>query len=178
MTDANEGMEKPWSQEEMGTELVAEAIGQSPVRISPRDSLIAIYPVVPDEKRPVDLTVLKYGADLPDMGVIVAVGWLVNQEIVKHAEASPELADMMMRTQFYGVGDIVAVNRFSGMDLPGTNMILVDRQDLLTKMFNFPVRLRQQQERWDQVAQAVAADEAAASQGAVATPSKIVHAGR
>lgn len=133
----------------MSIELVEAAIGHSPVRLVPNDDFVMIHPVVPDEEKPVDLTVVKMGGvDLPDMGVIVAVGWKVNfgAPFDRWAEISeaegPVAGKAFVEQAFYEVGDVVCVNRFSGLDVPGTNMVLLARADILGKLENFPVRLK------------------------------------
>ena len=152
--------------EEMGRQLVEEALGDSPVRFAPMDDRVMIFPVMPDEERPVDIHVVQLGGqDLPEMGVVCSVGWKVNESVlsdletldseIRYAETDFDTTEKrirreaLMATEFLGQGEIVCVNKFSGMDVPGTNFILVSRQDVLGKLHNFPVRLRKEQDRWD-----------------------------
>ncbi len=167
----------PWEgQEAMGDRLVAQALGNSGVIFLPSDDRLMVFPVLADETRPVDLTVIQMGGqDLPEIGVVVEVGWLVNEAAVKEMaslqakaagkrSADTQLAlariNAIQRYQFYGAGDIVAINKFSGMDVPGTNFLLCSRRDVLGKLLNFPVVLRTDQQRWDEVERARAADDA------------------
>lgn len=149
----SENTEQEWEgQEAMGERLVAEARRHSPVQAVPLDDRVMIFPVVPDEEKPVDIHVVRLqGQDLPDMGVVVGVGWEVNRRALEEMQetASSELQEAIEKSAFLGVGDIVAVNKFSGMDVQGTNFVLLHRQDVLGKVFNLPVRLRVEQDRWD-----------------------------
>ena len=165
----------PWEgQEVMGERLVREALGDSGVVFLPSDDRLMVFPVIADETRPVDLTVIQMGGqDLPEIGVVVEVGWLVNEKAVAEMASLQAKAkgkkstdtrlallriDAIQRFQFYGAGDIVAINKFSGMDVPGTNFLLCSRRDVLGKLLNFPVVLRSEQGRWDQIQEAHAAD--------------------
>jgi len=159
----SEGVEQGWADTQaMGDALAAEALGDTPVVVAPMDDRVMIFPVVPDETRPVDLTIVQMGGqDLPDIGVVISVGWKVNAAVVEQlrkldGKKSLTALDSAMRqglldNEFVGKGDIVCVNKFSGMDVPGTNFIVLSRQDVLCKLHNFPVRLRKDQDRWDQV---------------------------
>ena len=197
MIDETEGVEQeetesvPWEgQQAMGNRLVAQALGNSGVIFLPSDDRLMIFPVLADETRPVDLTVIQMGGqDLPEIGVVVEVGWLVNEAAVKEMaslqakagrkkSADTQLAiariNAIQRFQFYGAGDIVAINKFSGMDVPGTNFLLCSRRDVLGKLLNFPVVLRSEQMRWDKIHERQAAD---VDEAEVATPKIIPQSG-
>ena len=162
-TTEDEAPEEVWEgQQAMGDRLVAEAQGHSPVVVAPLDDRVLLYPVVPDEERSVDIHVVRLGGqDLPDMAVICGVGWRVNREAVEELRSllkQPKLnrLDAAIKTAIEGadllsVGDIVVFNKFSGMDVQGSNFVVCSRLDVLGKLFNFPVRLRRAQERWDAV---------------------------
>lgn len=181
----------PWEgQQAMGNRLVRQALGNSGVIFLPSDDRLMIFPVIADEQRPVDIYLVQMGGqDLPEIGVVVEVGWLVNEKAVaemaslqakatrkKSVDTRLALAriEAIQRFQFYGAGDIVAINKFSGMDVPGTNFLLCSRRDVLGKLLNFPVVLKSEQVQWDRVQEAHAADVA---EGEVAAK-KIVTAAR
>lgn len=164
-------------QEAMGARLVEEAKRRSPVEAVPLDDRVMIFPVVPDEERPADLHVVNLsGADLPDMGVVIAVGWEVNRRVLEQAEsASEEMQQAMLASAFLGVGDVVMVNKFSGMDVAGTNFVLLHRQSVLGKLRNLPVRLRVEQDRWDQRELERQDREEEAARDALALPGAKIH---
>ena len=191
MTDETVVEKQEWEgQEAMGDRLVAQALGNSGVCFLPSDERLMIFPVIADETRPVDLTVIQMGGqDLPEIGVVIEVGWLVNEKAVaemaslqakaagkKSADTQLALAriNAIQRFQFYGAGDIVAINKFSGMDVPGTNFLLCSRRDVLGKLLNFPVVLRSEQMRWDKLQERQAAD---VDEAEVATPKIIQQSG-
>ncbi len=74
----------PWEgQQAMGNRLVRQALGNSGVLFLPSDDRLMIFPVIADEKRPVDIYLVQMGGqDLPEIGVVVEVGWLVNEKAV------------------------------------------------------------------------------------------------
>lgn len=169
------------NQQEMGERLVLEAVGESGVEFLPMDDRVMIYPVVPDERRPVDIYTVQLGsAELPELGVVVSVGWKVNAEVIERirqieGKKTPSELDFHMKqvleeVEFVGKGDIVAVNKFSGMDIPGTNFIVLSRQDVLGKLRGFPVRLRRDQDRWDQLEQRRAEHAGEVAADAIVTP--------
>ena len=174
----------------MGEQLVAEALGGSVVTVAPMDDRVMIFPVVADETRPVDLTIVQLGnQDLPDIGVVISVGWKVNAEVIDQlrkleGKKNPSALDAAMKqglidNEFVGQGDIVCVNKFSGMDVPGTNFIVLSRQDVLCKLHDFPVRLREEQDRWDQVEEKRLAHEGeVAAQSIQRAPSTIISASK
>lgn len=174
MDEESVSQKSEWEgQEAMGERLVREALASSPVEFLPLGDRVMIFPVVPDEERPVDIHVVQLkAADLPDMGVVCSVGWAVNEGVIMRLdqETRVEVAEMLQRAEFIALGDIVAVNKFSGMDVPGTVFQLLSRQDVLGKVFNFPVRLRKNQDRWDQVEEKRAEDAAARQLPRIATP--------
>lgn len=152
-------------QEAMGARLVAEAQGITPVVAAPIDDRVLLFPVVPDEDRPVDIHIVRHGGqDLPEMGVICGVGWKVNKEAVEELRILEDrqrrgklsaleraMKAAIEQSDVLGVGDIVAFNKFSGMDVQGSNYVVCSRLDVLTKTLRLPVRLRTPQERWDRV---------------------------
>lgn len=173
---------------EQGERLVAEAKGDSPVVFQPADERVMIFPVVPDETKPVDITVLQLGGqDLPEMGVICGVGFDVNAAglaMIYELECGGPVhggdisgtatgkmtIEAILAAKLYSVGDIVCINKFSGMDVPGTNFLLCSRRDILGKLLNFPVKLRTDQARWDALEEAKAAHEGEDRAAAIGTP--------
>lgn len=154
MSSEPDSQRETWEgQQAMGERLVSEAIGDTPVAFFPGHDRVVVYPVVPDEKRPVDLTIVQLGGqDLPDIGVIVAVSWDVNAQLLEEAaeldrkiaagELDASVKEWFFNSKAYRPGDIVVVNKFSGMDVPGTNFIMCSIKDVGGKLLNFPVRLR------------------------------------
>lgn len=160
----------------MGDRLVREATKQSPVTFIPLGGKCMVFPVEPDEERPVDIHIVKQGQELPDMGVVCAVSFDLNDEAVRRAQEAEDRgeADMAMailRAKAIQVGDIVAMNKFSGMDVPGTSFTVIDHRDLLGKVFGLPVRLRTGQQRWDDVQKRREDHEARERAEALAVPS-------
>lgn len=188
MSETEEKAREHETFEQMGDRLVMEATSGSPVQFDPSGPRMLIFPVVPDEERPVDIHVVKQSRELPDMGVICAVGWEVNEGALgawmhyRDRAADPDeseeardtasvMADAIQASGIYSVGDIVAFNRFSGMAVPGTTFVVLDRRDLLGRVRRLPVRLRRPQERWDQVQEQRRERD---TEPRVATPSSII----
>jgi len=155
--------ERAWEgQIAMGQRLVEEAVAGTPVRTIPLGDRVCLRQVVPDEERPVDITVVRLGRpELPDMAVVVSVGYQVNAEVLNEIRridgrknkgpADRALIQTLESAEFIGIGDVVTVNKFSGMDIPGTQFFVAARQDILSKVMGLPVRLVQPDERWDRV---------------------------
>lgn len=182
----------PRPQDEMADGLLAEIEESTSVLTFPMNSRIVIYPVVPDVDR--EIHVVTWGKELAEMGVVWYVSYGANAEQMellrdlerekalaekekshKHAKILGQQLEAIQETGLIQRGDIVAVNKFSGMDIPETNFIAIHREDVLSKLVGLPVRLKKETDRPDdgfkEDIRAQAAEEAGAGTGIVGAKS-------
>lgn len=153
-------------QQELEERLLGQIEEKTEVLTPPLNERVVIYPVVPDIDR--EIYVFTSGKELAEMGVVWQVSYSANREQMellrslereraqahsnkshKHAKTVGQQIEAIRRTGIIERGDIVAVNKFSGMDIPETNFIAIHRNDVLTKVIGLPVRLKRESDRPD-----------------------------
>lgn len=145
--------------------LMAEIRERTSVLAFPLNERIVIYPVVLDEDHS-GLWLARYGKELADMGLVFYVSYGANREQLEllrdlenrkgQARSSPERR--MLREQIQAiqdtslieVGDVVGVNQYAGLDVPGTHFIAIHREDVVVKIRGMPVRLWAESDRPDE----------------------------
>jgi hypothetical protein len=149
----------------MTQDLVAQARAATPFNVTPLGEKIVVFPVALTQEASSIFNV-ELKDQLPDMGVVVGVGFEVNYEWIKELRHLRQLLDgnswneaeeaetkmlvqLLEEEQLIGVGDVLALNRFSGMAIPGTQLMAYERADLISKQNGAPVELKTEQERWD-----------------------------
>ena len=149
----------------MTQDLVAQAREATPFNVTPLGEKIVVFPVnLTDEAA--SIFRVELSEQLPDMGVVIGVGFEVNYEWIQELrrlrrvlrdpwdaaeEAETKLLVQLLETeQLIAVGDVLALNRFSGMAIPGTQLMAYERADLISKQNGAPVVLKTDAERWDE----------------------------
>jgi co-chaperonin GroES (HSP10) len=105
----------------------------------PMGNRLLVHPVEVDEQRMVE--VVRFQRVLPDMGVVVAVSWEVNRRQVEELSRLGGDVGEVASAAMFQVGDVVCMNKFSGMDVPGTGMVAIRAEDVFGKVSGVPVRL-------------------------------------
>ena len=145
-------------------ELVHEATDRVPFEAIPLMEKIIVFPCVPDETGGLDV-VDGSTENLPDLGVVMNVGYGAMAHIYDqlfHLESEINDAKgrdktnlqarwkMIIDYQLIEVGDILALNKFSGMTIPGALLLAYEPADLMCKIRGLKVRLKRTDERYDE----------------------------
>ncbi|MDX1385801.1 MAG: hypothetical protein R3190_19270 [Thermoanaerobaculia bacterium] len=139
--------------------LVDEARKAVQGRSTALGSKILVYPVELDlaEGTPMIAPVNLTTENLPDLGLVLDVGWKAMRDVYyelddlerrKARESGKERAkvEQLLATvrehELIQRGDVVALNRFSGMAVPGGLILAYERDDLVCRLEGVPVKLK------------------------------------
>jgi co-chaperonin GroES (HSP10) len=121
--------------------LLDEARSKFSIYAIPTGPRLAVYPLMVDEDRlvmPVHLH-----KELPDIGLVVAVSWEANaQAFAQLAALNPGDQAIAADAAVWSIGDVVLMNRFSGMAVPETDLIVIRTDDVFMKIRGLPLRLK------------------------------------
>lgn len=177
--------DRPTAQQELQKKLLDEIDEKTKALCFPMNERVIVYPVVLDEDKSV--LGISLGKELAEMGIVRHVSYGANREQLEQIRSieekmqdvagGPYLAslqahiDAIQETGIIEVGDIVALNKFSGLDVPGTQFIAMHREDIIAKLVGVPVRLktegdwRQQDEERESLKRSIRAEANLAEDG-------------
>ncbi len=147
------------------TDLARQAEADISFNAIPLGRKIIIYPLVPDDSESkLVQTVDVSRENLPELGVVVWVSYEAMQDVYSELadlEGQIERAKGRAKTRLQGLfgmierhkliqrGDVLVLNRFSGMAVPGSLLLAYEPADLVCKLEDYPVRLKRTDERYD-----------------------------
>ena len=117
----------------------------------PLGDRILVYPVEIDFGGVLAQVRLK--KEMPELGIVLAVSWGVNEAVVKKMKelfrGEEEVAEQIRQQAAYEVGDILMLNKFSGMAVPETEAVAIHKDDVIMKLRGLPVKLKRDEGRPD-----------------------------
>ena len=176
------------------TDLAKEAEGGIPFECIPLGEKIIIFPLVPDDTdSKLIANVDQSSENLPELGVVVWVSYAAMQDVYEELAdmearihglkgrdktVAQELFTMAKEHKLIERGDVLVLNRFSGMAIPGSLLLAYEPADLVTKLKRYPVRLKRTDERYDDAWANIGRAVEPAKDVGINLPERIVVAGR
>jgi len=143
-------------------ELLQEVQAGQQVLVYPTGQRIILAPLEIHENLTIET--VSFGEELADLGLVTEVAFEVNDRWMQrmldtdyelkhgddeHAAIHHEMHQKIQSHCLIRRGDVLCINKFSGMDVPGTSFIAIHADDVIAKVEGLPVRLKSETDRSD-----------------------------